>query len=95
MKYYYILVFDSTKEAIDGIEYSKGKIDSSVMPVPREISSGCGLALRFLHSSEDEILAFCRNIPQSCILYKMSMQRTNGVHAIKKLFEKNKNPVSS
>lgn len=88
MSDYYILAFENTRDAISGMEYAKQRICYAVMPIPSEISSGCGLAIRFPHDSEENILIFCRDIPLSCTLYRMKKEKINGVRPVTKLFQK-------
>ena len=40
--FYYIMAFDTTTDAMQAEAYAKDRIPSTIMPVPREISSGCG-----------------------------------------------------
>lgn len=76
--YYYIMTFDSTKDAIAGEAFAKAKTSIAIMPVPQEISSGCGLALRFPGITETDVIKLCRTFPIPCTLYKMGTQRING-----------------
>lgn len=86
--FYYILTFSSTRDAISGEQYAKEQFAVAVMPLPQEISSGCGLALRFLKAELAEILSFCEEIPLTCTLYKMDTVKTDGVRRIEKLYGK-------
>lgn len=87
INYYYIMAFKSTKDAIAGEAYAKKRIAAAIMPLPSEISNSCGLALRFLHSSKEEILAFCETFPLPFVLYRMNTERINGVREVIKLAE--------
>ena len=40
--FYYIMAFDTTTDVIQAEKYASGRIASTIMPVPRELSSGCG-----------------------------------------------------
>ena len=62
--FYYIMAFDTTTDAMQAEAYAKDRIPSTIMPVPREISSGCGLALRFMETDEQSILTFCNKTDQ-------------------------------
>lgn len=84
-KFYYIMAFDTTTDAMAAEKYARDRIPSSVMPVPREISSGCGLALRFMENDERSILAFCKDAPLRGTLYKMETRRILGRHPIQKI----------
>lgn len=85
--YYYIMAFPTTKDAIAGESYAKSHLKTAIMPLPREISNKCGLALRFPHSTESEILDFCKNIPLPFALYRMDIRRVDGIRNIQKLLE--------
>lgn len=80
--YYYILAFATTTDAMQADKYATDIIHAAIMPLPREISSGCGLALRFLEDDPKQIFAFCQNAPIHGKLYKMSTERINGYHPI-------------
>ena len=82
---YYIMAFNTTTDAIQAETYAKNRISSTIMPVPREISSGCGLALRFMETDEQSILTFCKDAPLNGSLYRMETRRVNGRHPIKKI----------
>lgn len=84
-EFYYIMAFDTTTDAMAAEKYAKDRIASSVMPVPREISSGCGLALRFMENDERSILAFCKDAPLNGTLYQMETRRVQGRHPIRKI----------
>lgn len=85
--FYYILTFASTHDAIAGEQCARERIATAVMPLPQEISSGCGLALRFLKAELPEILSFCETLPMKCTLYKMDTVKTDGARKIEKLYE--------
>ena len=83
--FYYIMAFDTTTDAMQAEKYASGRIASTIMPVPRELSSGCGLALRFLETDEQRILAFCKDAPLNGTLYQMETRRVQGHHPFKKI----------
>ena len=83
--YYYIMVFDTTTDAMHAEKYARDRIRSTIMPVPRELSSGCGLALRFLDKDEKSVLAFCKDAPLNGSLYKMETRRVQGRHPTYKI----------
>ena len=67
----------------------KDKFNITIMPVPREISSGCGLSIRFQEQEPDEpsIIEYLKSTPLiQGTLYKMSTQKTDGRRTIEKLF---------
>lgn len=58
---YLILAFETTTDAMQAEQYLKEFFSIAVMPVPREISSGCGLAIRFLNPDVTAIRNFLKN----------------------------------
>lgn len=87
MDYYYILAFENTRDAMSALSLSREQIRALIMPIPSDISSGCGLALRFPDSTEEQILSFCQKLDFPCTLYKMATAKVNGRRAVTKLFQ--------
>ncbi len=84
-KEYYILAFQTTADAMQAEKYAEERVPITVMPLPCEIGSGCGLAIRFLEPEEEKILQFCKSFPITGELYKMQSKRVNGRHPVEKL----------
>lgn len=83
---YYILAFDTTTDAMQAEKLLKDKFDIAIMPVPREISSGCGLSIRFQNPDEAAIIQHLQSTPLiSGTLYKMNTQKIDGKRQINKL----------
>lgn len=87
MDYYYILAFENTRDAMTALSLSREQIHALIMPIPSDISSGCGLALRFPDSPEEQILSFCQKLNFPCTLYQMATAKVNGRRAVTKLFQ--------
>lgn len=85
-EYYYIMSFKTTTDAMQAEKYAKSRISSAIMPVPREISSGCGLALRFIDEDEKTVLSFCQDAPVTGTLYRMHTHRIDGRHPTERLW---------
>ncbi|MDD6070061.1 MAG: DUF3343 domain-containing protein [Clostridiales bacterium] len=86
-KEYYILSFDTTTDAMQAEKLLKDYFNIAIMPVPREISSGCGLSIRFQEPDETSIIKHLKETPViHGTLYKMSMQKIDGKRNINKLF---------
>lgn len=86
-KEYYILSFDTTTDAMQAEKQLKEIFNIAVMPVPREISSGCGLSIRFQEPDENAITNHLKDAPDiHGTLYKMSTQKVNGKRIVTKLF---------
>lgn len=83
--YYYIMAFETTTDAIHAEKCAKDQISATIMPVPREISSGCGLALRFMEPEKETIISFCRKYPLNGKLYKMKTEKVDGHHPIERI----------
>lgn len=91
-KYYYIMSFKTTTDVMQAEKYAKSRITAAIMPVPHEISSGCGLALRFMEENEIKVLSFCKETPVSGTLYKMYTHTTDGHHPLEKLWTNENDP---
>ncbi len=85
-KEYYILAFDTTTDAMQAEKYLKDYFSIAVMPVPREISSGCGLSIRFQEPDMETIINFLKTTPITGTLYKMNTKKTDGKRLVTKLF---------
>jgi len=86
-KEYYILAFDTTTDAMQAEKLLKDHFDIAIMPVPREISSGCGLSIRFQNPDEAVIINHLKENPIICgTLYKMNTQKIDGKRKVNKLF---------
>lgn len=85
--FYYILTFPTTTAVMEAEKYIKEYFPITIMPVPREISAGCGLAIRFMNSeSEAEAInEFYKSAPLEGTLYKMYTQKVDGRHPIEKI----------
>lgn len=81
---YLILAFKTTEDAMQAERYLKDYFQIAVMPVPREISAGCGLAIRFLNPDETAVRDFLKKSPLSCALYKMGTKKVNGRRPVEK-----------
>lgn len=84
-KDYYILAFDTTTSVMAAEACLKDHFDISIMPVPREISKGCGLAIRFQNPDEAAIVNFLGESSLDGTLYKMNTQKINGRHPVEEI----------
>lgn len=84
-KDYYILAFDTTDSVMAAEACLRDRFSISIMPVPREISTGCGLAIRFREPDETAILDFLNSGTLECALYKMNTKRTGGKHPVERI----------
>ena len=86
-KEYYILAFDTTTDAMQGEKFLKDLFNIAIMPAPREISSGCGLSIRFQDSDEVSIVAHLKENPIiKGTLYRLSTKRIKGKRETTKLY---------
>ena len=85
--HYYLMAFRTTTDVMQAEECLRDKISITIMPVPREISVGCGRAIRFMESDENLICNSCKGLPISGILYKMQTDKVNGRHPIEVIAE--------
>jgi len=89
-KEYYILAFDTTTDAMQAEKLLKDIFEIAIMPVPREISSGCGLSIRFQLPDETAIITHLENTPIiRGTLYKMGTEKINGKRKTDLLFSPN------
>lgn len=86
-KEYYILTFKTTASVMEAEKYLKSHFSISIMPVPRELTSGCGLSIRFQNPDPDSIINFLKASPLSCTLYRMETKKEDGRHPIEKIYE--------
>lgn len=84
-KVYYILAFDTTTDVMSAEAALKDHFPIAIMPVPQEISKGCGLAIRFLNPDETSIIDFLDASSMGGSLYKMNTQKINGIHPVEKI----------
>lgn len=89
-KEYFILAFETTADAMQAEQSLKEHFSIAIMPVPREISSGCGLAIRFPDPDETAIIDFLKDSTIIGTLYRMSTTKINGKHPIQQLISFNK-----
>ncbi|WPB32899.1 DUF3343 domain-containing protein [[Clostridium] scindens] len=61
--YYYIMAFDTTTDAIQAEKHAKERIKAAIMPIPGAISSGCGLALRFMDENKNSVFDTSTPLP--------------------------------
>lgn len=83
--FYFIIAFPTTTDAMQAEKYTKEYFHITIMPTPREISSGCGLAIRFMEPNEDAIIHFIKTTPFHGRLYKMYTHKVDGHHPIEQL----------
>lgn len=85
LKEYFILSFETTSAVIQAEKHIKDTCPIAIMPTPHEISAGCGLSIRFLDSDETKIIGYCRSLPFSGTLYKLSTSKKGNKRPLTKL----------
>ncbi|NLY71589.1 MAG: DUF3343 domain-containing protein [Clostridiales bacterium] len=60
---YYVITFESTHAAITIERSLKKKFKITILPTPREISHGCGIAIRFSTEDFDAIKEQLQSFP--------------------------------
>lgn len=83
---YYILSFETTTNAMQAEKLLKDAFSIAIVPVPREISSGCGLAIRFQDPDENAIIEYLKTVPIEGTLYKLCTKKVDGKRKTDKLF---------
>ncbi len=86
--FYYILAFPTTTDVMKAEACLKDHFLISIMPIPREISKGCGLAIRFRSPDEAAIVDFLDSSSLKCTLYKMETRKSNGKYPIESIWER-------
>lgn len=66
---YYMLAFSSTHAAISAQKHLTGLCTFQTMPVLREVSAGCGIALRFAPEELDNVRSTLGTSPLLCDEY--------------------------
>ncbi len=85
-KEYYILAFDTTTDAMQAEKILKEHFSIAIMPIPHEISSGCGLSIRFQNPEPERIIDFLKNTSIKGTLYKMETKKVDGKRPVTSLF---------
>ncbi len=80
----YVITFNSTHHAIKGEKtLINGGVDVRTIPTPREISSSCGLSIKFFEKDINKIKIFLEDSDLDIQgIYKIS-QGVNGKEALK------------
>lgn len=85
MENYVVMSFKTTHDAIRGESLvKKENIDARLIPLPPEISAGCGLALRLLAEDKDRIKSIFNKGEVSIDGY-FSMVKENGKRKVEKI----------
>lgn len=84
-KDFYMIAFDSANHAILTEKQAAARFAVSMIPTPREISSGCGLSLKFRTHEEDSFREFFKTLKVPCKLYHLSEKREDGTRQAWKL----------
>jgi len=87
MQFYYIISFATNEDVMQAEAYIKKYLPITIIPVPREINTGCGLAIRFMEASEDIIRKFCQTIPIPGSLYRMGTRKEGSRHPLEHLLD--------
>lgn len=85
--FYYLMAFPTTTDVMQAEEHLRKKLSITIMPVPREIASGCGLAIRFMEADEQQILRCCDALAVHGTLYQMQTKKVDGRHPIRIIAE--------
>lgn len=85
MEEYIVFAFDSTHEAIKSEKLLEEKnVNGRLIPLPPEVSAGCGLALRINKEIKDEVISLLTNNDVS--IGKMySLIKENGKRIVNKI----------
>lgn len=73
-----MIAFDSASHAILTEKQAAARFAVSMIPTPREISSGCGLSLKFRDRDEESFRQFFKLLKVPCRLYHLSEKKEDG-----------------
>ena len=82
---YLIMTFPNTPSVMEAEGVLKERFSVTIMPIPRELTASCGLAVRFLDAQEDAVLSYLSENPLRGSLYEMGVEKTDGRHPIRLL----------
>ncbi|MDD3349633.1 MAG: DUF3343 domain-containing protein [Eubacteriales bacterium] len=68
---YYVITFSNTHGAISGEKFLKAEFPIVVMPAPRDVSKGCGIAVRFNPGDLQGILKRLESFPIDKKMYSI------------------------
>lgn len=75
----FVIAFESTHAAMAS-EKALSRFGATMLPVPRAISAGCGMALRFKAAGADEARAIASSAKEACGLATLYME-VDGLYA--------------
>ncbi|MFA9464822.1 MAG: DUF3343 domain-containing protein [Velocimicrobium sp.] len=76
---YYLITFSNTHSAIAAQKFLNGKLQFCVMPTLREISNSCGISLKIVNASLEEIKQQMQLFDTSPSMYAIYFIQSNGV----------------
>ena len=82
-QHYNILTFQTTTAVIEAETLLKERFRVSIMPLPSELTAGCGLAIRFSDADETAIIEVLHGTNLACRLYRMQTKKIDGKRPIR------------
>lgn len=82
---FYLIAFESANHAIQAEKKARDLFEVTMIPTPREISSGCGFSLRFSGIDQQKYQTFYKQQSVPCRLYHLSEKRKDGTRAVAEL----------
>ena len=87
---FFVLAFNSTSHSIQTEKKAKELFSLSVIPTPRELTNDCGLAIKFLSGSQEQLTAFTSSLSIPADLYCIWQKKAvNGLRKIQKIAQSN------
>lgn len=75
---YYLITFSNTHSAIAAQKFLTGKLDFLVMPTLREISNSCGISLKIISASLEQIETYMVQFESDHSMYNIYLVYKNG-----------------
>jgi len=81
---YFVITFSNTHSAISAEKKLKDVAEIQIMPTPREISNGCGIAIRYGPEEAGRVLEVLSDIELSAELYSI-YRFSDGIFSLSEL----------
>lgn len=75
---YYLITFSNTHSAIAAQKFLTGKLDFLVMPTLREISNSCGISLKIVNASIEQIENYMHSFETNHSMYTVYLISSDG-----------------
>lgn len=84
---FYLMTFYTTTHTMQVYKNLKGLFDVVIMPVPREISASCGLAIKFCGDNRDAFRDYFDHLDFPSRLFCLDEERRDGKRSVSLIAE--------